>query len=407
VEENYVNGKPIVYLEGMENLVVEEDVGQIILVRCKEITVEGINIANTSCAVQLLRTNNSVIKTNILQDNFDGIYLEESSNNTISGNTLHGSTDSSIIIHDCFNNTIANNVISNSSIGIYVESSRNNILYGNAISGALTLRGIHIGQSHNNVLANNTIQNWYCGIYVASASNNTIRYNLVANNSYGLILSSSTGNTIYLNNFISNHISYETMNNAVENRFYSPKQETYIYCGKELTGYLGNFWSNYSNGDQDENGIIDEPYGGDEYPLVDKVTIVDDKIIIGLYVEILSPHDGETINKTTITVIWRTIPGYHRIDHYEIYLDDSPMDTDIPPDQTNYTLNITDGTHTIEVRAIDEAGNICSCSITITKSTITISTTTTAIKTDFLYYAILLTVIIIIVVVLLILKRKR
>ena len=49
VEDNTVNGKPLVYLEGVQNYSVS-DAGQVILVNCNNIIVENLNISHTDTA---------------------------------------------------------------------------------------------------------------------------------------------------------------------------------------------------------------------------------------------------------------------------------------------------------------------------------------------------------------------
>ena len=158
VSDNLVNGKPLVYLEEVSDYVVE-DAGQVILVKCNNITVENLNLSNTIVGVQLWKTNNTKTSGNNVTNNDYGILLSDSSSNSISGNNITNNWD-----------------------GIYLGGSSNNNISG------------------NNITANNED-----GIYLRRYSNNnTISGNNIANNEDGIGLSESSNNVIYHNNFINN-----------------------------------------------------------------------------------------------------------------------------------------------------------------------------------------------------------
>jgi parallel beta-helix repeat protein len=92
VENNTVNGRPLVYLQGVSNYTIE-DAGQVILVGCDRITVEGLNLSSKTWAgLHLLDTDNCTISGNYVANNDYGIYLEWSYNNSISENIVVGNT---------------------------------------------------------------------------------------------------------------------------------------------------------------------------------------------------------------------------------------------------------------------------------------------------------------------------
>ena len=114
VEDNTVNGKPLVYLEGVANYSVG-DAGQVILINCTGIRVENLNLSRASVGLQLWKTNNTIISENNIANNGDGIRLGYSSNNSICGNNITANNDYGIQLYYSSNNAIYyNNFVDNS-----------------------------------------------------------------------------------------------------------------------------------------------------------------------------------------------------------------------------------------------------------------------------------------------------
>jgi outer membrane protein assembly factor BamB len=71
------------------------------------------------------------------------------------------------------------------------------------------------------------------------------------------------GGTYYLNNII----GYPTVNLESAN-YRTSSQVTYTYDGTSYTGYLGNYYSDYAGNDTDTNGVGEDAYSLDFYPLM-------------------------------------------------------------------------------------------------------------------------------------------
>ena len=133
VENNTVNGKPLVYLEDTTDYTII-NAGQAILVNCNGVTVENLNLCNTTVGIELWETDNSVITNNTANsNNWYGIWLYSSSNNTLASNTANSNNWYGICLDSSSNNTATGNTANSNNIcGICLDSlSNNNTPYHN------------------------------------------------------------------------------------------------------------------------------------------------------------------------------------------------------------------------------------------------------------------------------------
>ncbi len=227
-------------------------------------TISGNTITNTGYGIYFDSSNNNVISGNFINNSTTGIYLNSfSDNNTISGNKISNGNGIELFL-DANDNVISGNTIINSITGIEVWGSNNNILSGNTISNS-SFYGLHVDYSNNNVIYGNIINNSYDGIYFDFSSNNTIYGNTISNSSdksiciYYSSYYSSSNNIIYHNNFINNN---QNANVTENNTWYNQTLEQ------------GNYWDDYNGTDKNNDGIGDIPYNisgercQDLYPLM-------------------------------------------------------------------------------------------------------------------------------------------
>jgi len=193
------------------------------------------------------------------------------------GNTLTNNTISYVIYGDGIwllqsnNNTLRNNTFSDNKYdGIYSGGSSYNTFINNNLSeneGGIRL----LSQSNNNILIANKVSNNYIrgtypetGIDIEDSSSNEIMNNDILNNYYGIYLVYSDNTRIYLNNFIDNDVNGYSFSST--NLWKSPEEITYTYEGKTFANYTGNYWSDYTGIDVNEDGIGDTPYMGKMLP---------------------------------------------------------------------------------------------------------------------------------------------
>lgn len=210
-----------------------------IWVLADDVTIMNFSIVNSAryfSGVYVVSSDNK-ITNNLIYDNYDGILMDNTNNNYICNNRIFRNYDRNIRIEFSDNGKVFSNYIGSGGYGIYLWSSSENRIYDNVIDHCEW--GISLGD--------------FC-------FGNTIYHNTMMENKYG-------------NGFD------ESDENSWDNGYSAG----------------GNFWSDYTGEDEDNDGVGDSAYeisekAVDRFPLMNPWNITKPEIVIksgiGFHVEI-------------------------------------------------------------------------------------------------------------------------
>jgi len=174
----------------------------------------NIIVNNGYWGIYLKYSHNTSVTGNTLNSNRQGMRLEDSSNNTISKNSVDTYDDQGInIYHNSPYNRVLNNTISggasySGNIGISLDWADHTIVMGNNVTNnrgrgiSISGNSQHVVVDHNNV--NNNSGYAGCGITITS-SNNIVTNNTIIFNDLGVCLFNYRRSNIISNNIIENN----------------------------------------------------------------------------------------------------------------------------------------------------------------------------------------------------------
>lgn len=171
VENNTVNGKPLVYLKNQNDAVVDSNAGQVILANCSNITVKNLGIKDTDFSIILAGCKNCIIEDNVIDE-----------------------TDGELILFSSEENMIRNNTVSNGLHGICMDfDSKNNVVLENTIVGNWVGISSLTGTS-GNIIKNNVLEENIVGIEISTyypllkCSSNEVIGNMVSESKIGIVV---------------------------------------------------------------------------------------------------------------------------------------------------------------------------------------------------------------------------
>ncbi len=226
---NFSNAGQIILIECSNSIISNLDLLNIYLYYSHNITIHHNEIKNDFYGMLFYNCWNNTISENIMKKNEYGINFWGGNSNKILKNQIYNSSYKGIYLYNSDNNQFIGNIVKNTEyIGLDLFHCDDNDLLDNCFNKSS--RGLKIDQSnYNTIMGNTACENSYDGIFLYNTNNNDVLGNIVNNNGEkGINLRNSdnnevSGNTvnyngeqgIYLDNCYSNSIF---QNAAKENK---------------------------------------------------------------------------------------------------------------------------------------------------------------------------------------------
>lgn len=302
-------GKPVRLVGTNAPVLDAEGIGTALTVSANGVQISGITIRNTGrdpgnydSGILIKGTGVTVSGCTIDSDGF-GVYLRDTSGCTLANNTITGSMDvpsakrgNGIHIWKSRDNEIRHNRISNKRDGLYLSYADRNRIVSNRV--AETRFGIHYMYSHHNDLVgneltrnsvgatlmfsrqsliegNSVLANKRHGMVFKQLDSSRVLNNLIAGHNRGFFVQQATQNRFAGNTIATNDIGLYLSNCSEQNVFvanafiqntdqvWQPPFETEqgrLGPNKFTEKRLGNFWSDYTGSDRNQDGIGDTAY---------------------------------------------------------------------------------------------------------------------------------------------------
>lgn len=302
-EKNLIINKTI-YLIGINHPVLDGDHQyEIISIKADAVVVDGFTIAHSGVSsiedfagIKIYNRRDVIIRNNILEDTFFGIYSQYGTNCTIEKNTLTAynkqEQESGNGIH-CWKSDsmrIIANTVSGHRDGIYFEFVTNSVIWRNTSFNNLRY-GLHFMFSNNDAYITNIFKNNGAGVAVMFSNHVKMFHNFFEENwgdaAYGLLLKEISDSYISNNRFTKNttgihaegasRITMEknvfenngwalkiqascmdivlTSNNFMSNTFDVGTNGSLV-----LNTFNNNYWDKYDGYDLNKDKIGDVPY---------------------------------------------------------------------------------------------------------------------------------------------------
>ncbi len=314
--EHIVIDKPVKILgEGFPVLDGELRGTLIMIENVRDVYISGLKIINSGRAystedagIRIDNSSNVAIYGNIFDNIFFGILVKESYNVSIENNSITGIeeyylSDRQHGIYTWYSSRVVvrNNVFTNVKDGIYNDHNYNTLIENNIFRYGRY--GVHLMYSQNYTIRNNSITGYVAGMALMYSKNITVQYNWIYFNRVGgigegIFIPESDDVYVEYNWIIGNvfglnirYIPYTPGKMAVI-RYnviafnyigisFDPDSSAYIYGNDFIEniqnvryiGYrpsgtrwynetlkLGNYWSDVTAYDMDEDGTVDVPY---------------------------------------------------------------------------------------------------------------------------------------------------
>jgi parallel beta-helix repeat protein len=300
---NVLDDKPICYWVDQIDKSVPSDAGCVVLVNCKQVTVDSLILsANSQASITLAGTQGCIVSDNNISGSGVGIQLFNAQYDNIFNNTINTSSegiksngngtviynnniqasigisvggyyqsiigntisaketgDYTIACSGQFNN-ISQNTLTSAMRGLTITGS-NNLFYSNSIISCYKFM-IH---SDNNVIAKNSLIG--CTLTIDYATKNTVCANTITQSGTAIDLIFAKDNRFYANSITNNGAGVGIGSDASRlsgNRFY---QNNFIDNGRQIGQNWARNTANYWDNDKEGNYWSDNTKGRAPYEI--------------------------------------------------------------------------------------------------------------------------------------------
>jgi len=302
-EGNIIIDKKIVFLGKDLPVLDGEKKHEVLSIHADSVVVDGFKVIRSAyatitdpCGIKVYNKSHVLIQNNVLDDNFFGIYLQNSQNCIIKNNTLkaYGKEEQKLGngIH-CWKSKdilIIANRIDGHRDGIYFEFVTNSVIWRNIANNNIRY-GLHFMFSNDDAYITNVFKNNGAGVAVMFTKNVKMFNNYFEENwgdsAYGLLLKEIADSYIFNNRFARNTSgiymegtsrikveknSFESNgwgmkiqascmeNEIVNNNFLKNTFDISTNGSLVLNTFNANYWDKYEGYDLDKDGMGDVPY---------------------------------------------------------------------------------------------------------------------------------------------------
>jgi len=265
-------------------------------------TLSGNTLSNNTFGVQFIYAQGNVLTNNRFNNNSQPLWFEGYWTNSIdSSNTIDGKpvyffvNQKDVIVTtndypsigylafvDCQRVTVKNLNRQDATKGIILVNTTDSEITQNTLESNLI--GIYLYGAYGNIVSENQIRNCVSGLQIFTNKANIIMKNNFENNECGIFLEGSA-QKIYHNNFVNNQKHVNAQEFSPLAFHVRPPNGEYVWDNGYPSG--GNYWSDYTGKDENNDGIGDTPYivsqyfnNTDNYPLMKLLAVPEFHMII-------------------------------------------------------------------------------------------------------------------------------